>query len=66
MELHTFPLSAFFEQDFMAHERCHPQLLADHICDMASNGDAAAGDFYDCALLAPPLITTPVTLQPRQ
>ena len=34
MELHTVPLSAFFEQDFMAHDRRRPQLLADHIRDI--------------------------------
>jgi len=39
----------------MAHERRRPQLLAYHIRDMASNRGAAG------ALLAPRLITTPVT-----
>mmetsp|Transcript_3867 Transcript_3867/g.5910 ORF Transcript_3867/g.5910 Transcript_3867/m.5910 type:complete len:285 (+) Transcript_3867:589-1443(+) len=66
VELHAYAASDIFEHDFMAHKRHRPQLLADHIRDMASNGDTAAGDFYDHALLAPPLITTPVTLQPRQ
>mmetsp|Transcript_3864 Transcript_3864/g.5897 ORF Transcript_3864/g.5897 Transcript_3864/m.5897 type:complete len:253 (+) Transcript_3864:838-1596(+) len=61
VELHAYAASDIFEHDFMAHKRHRPQLLADHIRDMASYGDAAAGDFYDRALLALPLITTPVT-----
>ena len=55
------PPASFFECEFLQDARKRPQLLAEHLREVASCRDLAAAAFYDHALITPPLITSPIT-----